>query len=238
MMPGLVGLIAGVLILNAFAASFATSSVSCPKLRRMQLAKESVVLVDVRPASEFAIAHIQGAVNVPGGELGSAGLPRNKPVVVYCPAESCNSAETAAENLRGMGYSNAAVLQGGMAEWSRKGYPLVGPESPAQPKPKPGRLPVEQARERLAQGGMLALDVRPSEEFAAGHLPGARNISLESLGAELSGVPKEMDILVYDRQAGRTRKASAILLEAGYRVFELPGGLVGWVKKGYELEVK
>lgn len=211
---------------------------TCDETRRLQLARANIVVVDARLSADFTQGHIQGAVNAPSGELMTNTLPRDGRIIVYCPETSCSLADTAAQKLRGIGYSNVAVLEGGLAEWVRKGYPLESGQTPAGPRAKPGRISADSARKKIAASELVVVDVRSNLEFSAGHLPGARNLPLESFAAESAGLPKDKDVLVYDRQASRSRQAATMLIESGYRVFELPGGLAGWLKKKFPLEVK
>ncbi|MDE3114975.1 MAG: ArsR family transcriptional regulator [Pseudomonadota bacterium] len=52
---------------------------------------------------------------------------------------------------------------------------------------------------RLEDGTVIVLDVRPADEFAAGHLPGAVNIPLKALGRRLRDIPKGREIVAYCR---------------------------------------
>jgi ArsR family transcriptional regulator len=54
-------------------------------------------------------------------------------------------------------------------------------------------------RARLDEGGLILLDVRPAEEFAAHHLPGAQNIPLEQLDALLHTLPADQPVVAYCR---------------------------------------
>jgi rhodanese-related sulfurtransferase len=51
-------------------------------------------------------------------------------------------------------------------------------------------------------------------------------------------MPKDKEILIYDRQGARSRQAFEKLKAAGFTVSELSGGLAGWVKRKLPLEVK
>lgn len=84
-----------------------------------------VVLVDVRPAEEFASAHLPRAVSVPLKELKArlAELPVNKTVVAYCRGPYCVFAKDAVDVLRAAGI-NAQALSDGVAEWRVRGLPL------------------------------------------------------------------------------------------------------------------
>lgn len=233
-MPKLLSLV--ILFAAAFPAWSAAPRISSEDLRKAQLLKEqNLVILDARSAGDFAASHIQGSRNAPLGEI-RGDLPKDGRVVVYCPETSCSLAETTAQKLHGLGYANVLVLDGGLAEWTRKGFPVTDANTPAPAKPKPQRLSAQDARDKLST--LFVLDVRPALEFSAGRLPGARNVPLEGLAAELNILPKDKAVLVYDRQAARSRKAAETLLENGFRVYELSGGLAGWARKKYTLEVK
>lgn len=94
-----------------------------------QLKTEPIVLLDVRPALEYAAGHIEGAVSVPLEELYDrlSELPPDRQVIVYCRGEYCALAYEAVRLLRAKG-RHARRLAGGMLEWSLEGRPTaVGP---------------------------------------------------------------------------------------------------------------
>lgn len=77
---------------------------------------------------------------------------------------------------------------------------------------------VEQARQTP---GALLLDVRTPEEYAAGHVPGSRNIPLDCVGqAELD---REAPLFVYCRSGARSGQACSILRERGYDATNIGG---------------
>jgi rhodanese-related sulfurtransferase/DNA-binding transcriptional ArsR family regulator len=86
-----------------------------------------VTVLDVRPAQEFATAHLPYARSVPVGELKKrlAELPKDLPVVAYCRGPFCLMAKTAVELLRKKGY-RAFHLADGVAEWRARGLPIEG----------------------------------------------------------------------------------------------------------------
>ena len=94
------------------------------------------------------------------------------------------------------------------------------------------------ARDKVRGATALPLDVRPAAEFSAGHLPHALNAPLEQLDAELARLPKDREILVYDRLAPRSRQAADKLTAAGFKVSELSGGIAGWTMRGHALVTK
>jgi rhodanese-related sulfurtransferase len=84
-----------------------------------------VLVLDVRPADEFATAHLPHALSLPVGELKKrlAELPKDVPVVAYCRGPFCVLAKTAVELLRKNGYQ-AFHLVDGVAEWRARGLPI------------------------------------------------------------------------------------------------------------------
>lgn len=84
-----------------------------------------VLVIDVRPADEFAVAHLPHARSLPVGELKKrlAELPKGTPVVAYCRGPFCLMAKDAVELLRKRGY-RAAHLTDGVAEWRARGLPI------------------------------------------------------------------------------------------------------------------
>jgi rhodanese-related sulfurtransferase len=57
----------------------------------------------------------------------------------------------------------------------------------------------EELRERLRRGDVVVVDVRPSEEYAAGHIDGARSIPFDELEARLDELPADLEVVAYCR---------------------------------------
>ena len=85
-----------------------------------------VIVVDVRPAEEYAAGHIEGAVSIPLADLADrlTGLPTDTPVVAYCRGPYCVLAATAVATLRERGLP-ARRLAAGYPEWARAGRPVA-----------------------------------------------------------------------------------------------------------------
>ena len=95
------------------------------------------------------------------------------------------------------------------------------------------------ARLAAQDAELVVLDVRTSAEFAEGHVPGARNISHDELGArlgELAGA-RDHDLVIYCRSGRRTDIAIETLRQAGFtRLLHLDGDFLGWTAAGREVE--
>ena len=89
---------------------------------------EKVLFVDLREPNDFQQGHLPGAVLLPLRELPSqfTKVPRTGRVVLYCSCGPGNIEEGYSyQILREQGYRNVSVLEGGMTEWLRLGYPVV-----------------------------------------------------------------------------------------------------------------
>jgi rhodanese-related sulfurtransferase/DNA-binding transcriptional ArsR family regulator len=87
--------------------------------------EEDIVILDARPAHEFAAGHIAGALSVPVEEMQQRlrKLPKNKEYVAYCRGPYCIYADRAVEVLRANG-RRARRLRDGFPEWKAAGFPV------------------------------------------------------------------------------------------------------------------
>jgi rhodanese-related sulfurtransferase len=90
-----------------------------------RLRDRDVIVLDVRPAPEFAAGHIPGARNVPISDLQQRlrQIPANTQVVAYCRGPYCAYADDAVRLLRRRG-RDALRLEDGFPEWARAGLPV------------------------------------------------------------------------------------------------------------------
>lgn len=88
----------------------------------------------------------------------------------------------------------------------------------------------EELLERLERGDVLLLDVRPAEEFAAGHIAGAVSVPLEELERRLAELPAEAEIVAYCRgpYCLLASRALELLRARGFRARRLEEGLPEW----------
>ena len=91
-----------------------------------RLRRSDVVLVDVRPAEEFDVGHIDGALSIPLDEIDErlAELPAGSEIVAYCRGAFCAYAHEAVRTLRAEGRF-ARRLEGGWPEWQLAEHALT-----------------------------------------------------------------------------------------------------------------
>jgi rhodanese-related sulfurtransferase/DNA-binding transcriptional ArsR family regulator len=87
---------------------------------------------------------------------------------------------------------------------------------------------------RIKAGVVTVLDVRPPDEFACGHLPGALNIPLSELRKRLAELPPKQEVVAYCRGPWCVLafEAVALLRKHGHKARRLDGGLPEWKVAG------
>ena len=100
--------------------------------------KRKFIIIDARPASDWMRAHITGAVSIPYHETNRlADIPKDTWVIAYCACPHHLSGEVV-DALKKLGHTKAVVLDEGINDWHRKGYPITaapGVEAPAADPP-------------------------------------------------------------------------------------------------------
>lgn len=101
---------------------------------------------------------------------------------------------------------------------------------------EPERLTPEQVMQNTERFHIL--DVRSSEEYAEGHVPGALNIPHNSIHTEKSSLPqdKTAPVVLYCRSGRRAGLAASELKGMGYEnLFLMQGDMPGWTEKGFNV---
>jgi rhodanese-related sulfurtransferase len=99
---------------------------------------------------------------------------------------------------------------------------MTGPAVPAVPV---ADLPADAA----------LLDVRESDEWAAGHAPGARHLPMSELTGRLAELPGDDPLYVVCRSGGRSARVVAYLAGQGYPAVNVDGGMQSWSAQGREV---
>jgi rhodanese-related sulfurtransferase len=96
----------------------------------------------------------------------------------------------------------------------------------------------EELLERVRNRGVVVIDVRPTEEYQAGHIPGSISIPLRELETRLSDLPRDQEIVAYCRGPYCVLAVQAVetLRAKGYRAVRLEDGVLDWRARGYKVE--
>jgi rhodanese-related sulfurtransferase len=91
---------------------------------------------------------------------------------------------------------------------------------------------------RVREGEVSVLDVRPPEEYRAGHIPGALSVPLAQLKKRLSELPRDREIVAYCRGPYCVMAVEAVelLRRKGFRAHRLEHGIVDWRARGWRVE--
>jgi len=100
-------------------------------------------------------------------------------------------------------------------------------------------LTAQELFERLQDEEVVVLDVRPTEEYRAGHLPHARSLPVTELAARLSELPLNKEIVAYCRgpYCVFADEAVSLLRQYGYRARRLQEGPTDWRLLGFPIAV-
>ena len=92
---------------------------------------------------------------------------------------------------------------------------------------------------KVKRGEVTVLDVRPPEEYAAGHIPGAVSVPLADLKKKLSAIPKSREVVAYCRGPYCVMAIDAVkLLRAhGYRATRMDEGILEWRARGLRVDL-
>ena len=93
---------------------------------------------------------------------------------------------------------------------------------------------------KARRGEVIIIDVRPDDEYQAGHLPYARSLPLGELKKRLARLPKDKEIIAYCRgpYCMMAKEAVALLRRRGYQAAKLGDGVNEWRAAGLALAVE
>jgi rhodanese-related sulfurtransferase/DNA-binding transcriptional ArsR family regulator len=99
-------------------------------------------------------------------------------------------------------------------------------------------VPAREVLDRLKKGLVTLLDVRPAEEYAAGHLPGAINVPMAKLKSYLSKLPRRREVVAYCRGPYCLMSFEAVqtLRKRGFKAKRLQDGYPEWRAAGLPVE--
>ncbi len=189
------------------------------------------LVLDIRTAAEFGNGHVPGALNIGlGGQFASwAGTLVAMGTPVLLVADGVEQIDEAVTRLARVGLETVdGYLEGGMYAWDRDGLSV---ERVAQ-------MPVDELKARIDEGDdMQILDVRRPLEYAAGHVPGARNAQLADITKFLERFDRDRETVVVCASGYRSSAATSLLETHGFaKLYNIVGGTNAWVAAGYPVE--
>lgn len=179
------------------------------------LDRDAITFVDTRSPDEAHLGTVAGSLNVPDGpktvtHAAWAYDPQRdaRPLVLLAPDQA--AAQSIADRLLRVGIDRTAGYVTTIEGLPAFVPPMVTPE---------GLADVDAA---------LLLDVRQRTEYAAGHIPGAEQLSAARVLWHLDRLPRSGTIVTYCQSGARNTVASSALRRAGFDVVELEGSYAAW----------
>ena len=187
--------------------------------------KANYLLIDARPASQYAAGHLPTAVSIPLPALETKGaqlLPSNREtlLIFYCGGVSCGLSHKSAEIAKSLGFSKVKVYTGGEPGWNKAEHYSIPSAS------------------FLKEGNLVLIDLRQPKAAAAGHIPGAVNVPLAQLEGWEHKFPGTLgaQLVFYGEKEGDVAAAIGTARDWGYtNVTGYPEGIKGWLQSGFAL---
>jgi rhodanese-related sulfurtransferase len=190
----------------------------------MELAGRGALVLDTRPALEFAAAHIPRAIHIAlAGQFASwagivLGLDREL-VLIGEDDEKVHEARTRMARVGAEGV--AGYLAGGIAAWAAAGLPM-------QQVPQ---ISVTELHDLLEhdRDAITVIDVRRAGEWNDGHIAGAILKPLDNLSAAVDDLDRRRPFAVHCKSGYRSSIAASLLERAGFQdVHNVTGGFDAW----------
>jgi len=199
------------------------------------LVSSGALVIDTRPAAEFAAAHLPGTINIPINRAFTtwAGwfVPYDTDYHLIVDDRCSYCLEDALRELRLIGLDRV------------RGYAAADVVTALQARghatARVGQIDAEGVAQRLAAGTVHVIDVRSTAEWQAGHIPGAHHIPLGELAGKASTLPRERPVIVHCQGGARSAIAASLLQAEGLPdVLNLAGGFNEWRAAGLPVEAQ
>jgi rhodanese-related sulfurtransferase len=205
---------------------------------------ETVYLIDVRTREEYTAGHLPGFRWFPGGQAvqraDDVAVVKHATLVFACDGKA--RATIIASWYRQMGFREVYAVDGGTRAWTASGHPL----DKGTPDEQPAGYAEARAAARSVSAQQLHASPTPaivfvdtSQDFARGHVPGARWVPRGWLELWIDEIvpSKSTPVTVTCTDGLGSALAAATLRERGYQdVSVLDGGMAAWQKAGLPVE--
>lgn len=179
-------------------------------------------VIDVREPDEYAAGHVPGAYNIPLGHVEPRLFEVDVTTPVYVICRSGFRSTQATLLMTKLGLTGVNNINDGTLSWP----------GPLETSKDPLYRNVTTADLLKVYASSFVVDVRTIEEYASGHIPGARNIPVADIVTRISELPQDGRLVYLICGSGyRSHKATLALIAAGYTPAALRnvlGGMGAW----------
>jgi len=190
--------------------------------RLPELLTRKALVIDTRPAADYAAGHVDGVINIP---LNSAFVTWAGWLINTTEFYLLVDRATATARLPELARALALI---GIDRITGYFLPVAGRETIEQ-------ISVADLAPRVS--AVTVLDVRGASEWTQGHIPGALHVPLGYLTDRIAEIPSDRPIVVHCQSGSRSSIAASLLKRAGLdHVSNLTGGITAWAAAGLPIE--
>jgi hydroxyacylglutathione hydrolase len=198
-----------------------------PDARLGRILDAGGIVVDTRPADDYAAGHVPGTLSLP---LTRAFTTWAGWLVPYDTdfhlVGDRDAVDEAVRDLAMIGLDRVAGVFGPGAVDARPYHDLS----------RIDRIDTRRLADRRRRNEVSVLDIRGAAEWEAVRIPGATHIPLGYLGDRLDELPERRPVVVHCESGGRSAIAASVLEAAGVEVIDYPAGIRGWIADGEPAE--
>lgn len=213
-------------------------TISLDELKTKFEKDENFILLDVQSRENYIKKHLPLAINIPREELAERKdeLSREKEIIVVGAGEKidkCLSCHQSAKALISFGFEKILHFREGTAGWEEAGLPLVSGDEASYKN-----IDAQNLKQKLNdKEDVMIVDLRSEEEYKQNHIKGAVYLSFEGILSKYRELPRNKEIIFYDKTGSRSRLVARELVKLGLIYAEnLLEGYKIWQEKGYPLE--
>ncbi len=196
--------------------------------------RRGAALLDTRSKAAFRAKHIPGSVHLEADDQLSNRvgfvLPPDVPLVLLL--EDPSTYQQVIYSLARVGYDNVVgYLSDSLETWQALGLPVTSGDV--------RDIDAGELHSMISNGGKhpIIVDVREPWEYAQGHVPGAKLMSLGEFARRADELDRQEPVVVICATGSRSQSAAALLGQKGFEmVYNVVGGTLGWMQRGLPLE--
>lgn len=210
--------------------------------KKLLLSKDgtSLTLLDVRPFDEYINEHIVDAINITPAEfpVGSK-IDSHNFVVIIGKDSNDENIKLALQGLEKENFGNVSVLLGGMQAWESVAGATVTYGNPTSfvDQSKVSYATQEDLKKALEQNvPMFIVDVRNADEYAKGHIPGAKNVPFEELEKKRTEITEKKVVVVGKNELQEFQASVQMYDMLLVSPFVLKGAMPKWIEQSFPIE--
>ncbi len=198
--------------------------------------QENIYILDVQGEEYYLTKHIPSSMNIPYEQIEARikEIPNNKEIITTCTNNSsCQTSTKAAELLSSKGLKNVKDFKDGIAGWEEQNYPIISGFEAIYKS-----IDIDQLKQKIDNKEDIAiLDIRDKEDYDKTHIKNSINIPLEEVANRIKELPRNKELIVYDKTGNRSKLIVESLTKKGFtQAINLINGYPEWQNKDYPIE--